>query len=361
MPSAADHLRAAIQAAGGQISFAEFMSHALYGDEGFYTRDSDTGRAGRRGDFITSPEVGPLFGAVIARALDNWWNQLGRPEVFTFVDVGAGPATLARSVLSSEFECKPHLRYIAVEISAAQRAMHPTGVESVAVMPTALTNAVVFANELLDNLAFELWVYDGGWKQSYVTTDGDKFVEVLVVQEPPACLPTSAPHGSRAPVLIDACNWLQHTLAHLDNGVVVVIDYCSPSTTLIAHTPWREWLRTYVGHERGGHYLQNPGKQDITVQVLIDQLQAIAVPTTVRTQEQFLQLWGIDDLVVQGKRVWQENASAPNLAAMKMRSRVSEAEALLDAAGLGAFTVLEWQKQNLSARDDSSALHHKSQ
>ena len=59
----------------------------------------DGGSAGRRGDFITSPEVGPLFGVVIARYLDAEWERIGRPDPFTVVDVGAGPGTLARSVL----------------------------------------------------------------------------------------------------------------------------------------------------------------------------------------------------------------------------------------------------------------------
>jgi SAM-dependent MidA family methyltransferase len=46
------------------------MDDALYGPEGFYMRP-DGGSAGRRGDFLTSPEVGPLFGAVLARAIDR--------------------------------------------------------------------------------------------------------------------------------------------------------------------------------------------------------------------------------------------------------------------------------------------------
>ena len=93
MPSAADDIRAAIDAAGGAIRFDEFMRLALYGEHGFY---GGGGRAGRRGDFITSPEVGPLFGAVVARFIDAEWARLGRPEPFTFVEAGAGPGTLAR-------------------------------------------------------------------------------------------------------------------------------------------------------------------------------------------------------------------------------------------------------------------------
>ena len=102
MPSAADDLRAAIDAAGGAIRFDEFMRLALYGEHGFY---GDIGRAGRRGDFITSAEVGPLFGAVVARFIDAEWERLGRPEPFTFVEAGAGPGTLARAVIAARPAC----------------------------------------------------------------------------------------------------------------------------------------------------------------------------------------------------------------------------------------------------------------
>jgi hypothetical protein len=64
----------------------------------------------------------------------------------------------------------------------------------------------------------------------------------------------------------------------------------------------------------------------------------------VRTQSQFLQLWGIDELVEEGKRIWHEESARPGLRAMKMRSRISEAEALLDPNGVGGFTVMEWTK-----------------
>jgi hypothetical protein len=46
--------------------------------------------------------------------------------------------------------------------------------------------------------------------------------------------------------------------------------------------------------------------------------------------------------------MWEERASRPDLEAMKMRSRVSEAEALLDASGLGGFNVLEWEARKVA-------------
>ncbi len=316
------------------------MALALYGPDGFY---STTGRAGRRGDFLTSPEVGPLFGTVLAQFCDEVWHNVGEPSDFTIIDAGAGPGTLARSILAADPLCLKNGKYVAVEVSQQQRSQHPEGIQSVAMMPTHVENGVVIANELLDNLPFELWVYDDGWKEAYVVSSGEGFSEVLMNKPIPTCLPTRAPLGSRAPVQRAAGEWLRSSLQSLNKGSIVVIDYCTALTAEVASMPWREWLRTYTGHNKGAHYLKDIGQQDITTQVIIDQLSEVREPDSVRSQSQFLQLLGIDDLVAEGKRLWEESASSPTLAAMKMRSRVSEAEALLDPTGLGNFTVLEWR------------------
>ena len=86
--------------------------------------------------------------------------------------------------------------------------------------------------------------------------------------------------------------------------------------------------------------LDVPGKQDITADVAVDQLPE---PDAVRTQAQFLQRFGIDELVEEGRAAWTSAAARADLEAVRMRSRPVEAEALLDPAGLGGFTVLEWE------------------
>ena len=87
----------------GPIRFDEFMELALYHpDHGFYARGRGVGRGA---DFLTSPSVGPLFGAVIARAVDDWWDELGNPDPFTLVEAAAGDGSLARDVLRAEPRC----------------------------------------------------------------------------------------------------------------------------------------------------------------------------------------------------------------------------------------------------------------
>jgi SAM-dependent MidA family methyltransferase len=322
------------------IPFDRFMSEALYGPTGFYTSG---GSAGRRGDFITSPEVGPLFGAVVARFLDAEWRRLGSPDSFTVVDAGAGPGTLARSVLAARPACAAALRYVAVEVSAVQRERHPDGVESAADLPSEPFIGVIIANELLDNLPFRLAVHDGSWREAYVVElpDGQLSEYLSAPFDPvPAPLPVSAALGARAPLQDAAREWVERARSLVDRGTTVVFDYCAPVTAALAAKPWREWLRTYRGHERGGHYLAEPGSQDITTEVAVDQLPE---PDSVRTQAHWLQLHGIDELVADGRSYWEAHAAKPDLEAMRMRSRVSEAEALLDPAGLGRFTVLEWR------------------
>lgn len=326
----------------GPIGYETFVEAALYAPGlGFY---ETVGRAGRRGSFLTSPEVGPLFGAVLARALAAWWDELDRPDPFPVVEVGAGPGTLARAVLAATAgtPLADALQYVAVERSATQRASHPTGIVSVPTWPDHVGTGVIVANELLDNLAFGLVeAHQGRWYEVRIDLDATGgLVEVrgAAVVDPgwPA-----APDGARLPRQDAATGFVHDALARLTHGSLLVLDYAAHEADLVAR-PWRDWVRTYRDHERGGHPLDDPGTQDVTCEVALDALARVAPPTEQGTQAEFLRAHGLDELVEEGRRVWHDGAATGGLAALKARSRVREADALLDPAGLGGFTALRW-------------------
>ena len=359
----------------GAVPFSVFMGAALYGPAGFYTNG---GGAGRRRDYITSPETGPLFGAVVARALDTWWEDLGRPSPFMVAECGAGPGTLCRDILRAQPACAAELRYLLVDVAEPMRARHLTHrlplvapsellgqiditedgdhvvartqgplVASVASLPDAALH-VVLANELLDNLPFDVARRGTDrWEEIRVDVDADgnfqpTRVDLDTGRDEVMCrLAPGAPAGATLPMPHAAVAWVGATHASLNaRGRVVVIDYGATMSELATRDGG--WLRTYRGHERGRDPFAASGSCDITGDVAVDFVGLEHLASSVTTQREFLEEHGIGDLVADARRTWHEQAATGDLAALAARSRVGEADALLDPSGLGAFVVMQW-------------------
>lgn len=369
----------------GPISFAEYMETALYDPaDGFFTGGRGAGRAGR--DFVTSPEVGSLFGLLVSRALDDTWRRLGRPDPFLVIEAGAGGGRLAADVLRAQPACARALRYVLVERSGplrdAQRERLPVEPPDEALGPflvadgetpepqpgqgpivTALDDlpairvtGVVLANELLDNLPVRL-VERGaaGWFEVRVDRDDARFVEVLV-PAPPALAAeadvvaagiTPEP-GIRLPVPLAAREWLERVAGILARGELVCFDYVDGAASM-AERGQDSWLRTYRAHQPGGSPLEAPGTKDITCDVPLEYVLTVAGRAGLRTREILTQRdWavrnGIAELVAEGDAIWAEGARRGDLEALAGRSRGVEAAALTDPGGLGAHRVLIFER-----------------
>lgn len=315
-PDGPDHLR-----------FDRWMERCLYHpSHGFYT--SGAGAAGRRGDFITSPEVGPLFGAVLARYVDLCWHELGCPDPFVVVDAGTGPGTLTRAMELAAPQCSQVWTLSGVDLASGATT------DSVDV-----EGAVVIANELLDNLPFRVVKRRAhGWDEVFVVNGSETLVPIddAVGAELDDGPLGGIDDGRRAPLLVEAGRWVRQIL---DRGAarLLVVDYGAPTTAELADRGG--WLRTYRQHERGTDPYIEPGQWDITTDVGFDQLPP---PTTLVTQAAALRQWGIADLVEEGRAHWERHAASPDLEALRMRSRVAESAALLDPTGLGSWLVASW-------------------
>lgn len=361
------------------------MEAALYDPRGgFFATGGGAGRAGAH--FLTSVEVGSLFGVMVARAIDGWWDRLGGPDPFLVVDAGAGRGQLARDVLRAGPRCAASLRYVLVERSAALRAAagehlplepaelalgpavapepdeEPVAVPGSGPMVTALAElpagpaiGVVVANELADNLPFRLVERTpGGWDEVRVAEASPSaaapgFSEILLPAD--ERLVSSAdrlaegsdlPVGARLPVPTALSDWLRSAAVMLRRGVIAVVDYGAPAGELAARGQ-AGWLRTYRGQQPGGSPLDAPGSQDITADVPVEGLRRAAADAGLAvlcetTQADWLRSLGIEKLVEEGRAAWHAR-SVTDLAAIAARSRVHEAEALLDPGGLGAHRV----------------------
>lgn len=355
----------------GPLRFDVAMELMLYGEGGFFTGGAG---AGRRADFMTSPEIGPLFGAVMARAIDDEWNRLGRPDPFVVVEAGAGRGVLAKAILAADPACAPALRYLCVERSAVLRerlceelpveppanifgpVVHhdeddtDTSATGVGPMVAALDDlpmlpidGMVLANELLDNLPTRLVQRSAtGWDEVFVGLEGEMLVAAPadIVTEADRLAP-DATVGSRIPLQHEAVAWVRRAGGSLRRGRLLLVDYADTSASM-ATRPFTDWLRTYRDHARGGHPLDHPGEQDVTCEVAVDQLARWREPDSDRSQADWVRAHGLDELVDSARAAWHERAAIGDLEAMKARSRVSEGEALTDPTGLGAFRVLEW-------------------
>lgn len=364
----------------GPITFDRFVEIALYdADGGFFSQGRGAGRSGR--DFVTSPEVGPLFGALVATAIDRWWRALGAPDPFLVVEAGSGSGRLAREVLRSEPACVRALRYVLVERSAELRARQrdllrvepadealgpfvrnalnddvtpaPDSGPVVAALddlPALEFEGVVFANELLDNLPFGIAQWDGErWAEVRVGAVDGRFVEMFVpaadadaraLGECTAGIDLTL--GSRMPIPRGIEAWLAACATVLRRGYLVCIDYSEPARDIVARGGG--WLRTYREHRRGGSPFDAPGEQDITADIVTEQLLRAAHAagfTLVEecSQAEWLRGLGVEDLVADARRAWDEGAATGHLEAIAARSRVSEAAALTDPSGLGAHRV----------------------
>ena len=378
MTSAGDRIAERIRREG-PIAFDAFMEEALYGLHGFFTAGHGAGRRG--GDFVTGPEVGPLFGTLVARALDDQWDALGAPDPFVVVDAGAGRGRLAADVLAAAPRCARALRYLLVERSEALRlaqrdlvvlepaedALGPAvadpdgawtpvdGVGPIAAslgeLPAVAVTGVVVANELLDNLPFGIVARTAdGWHEVRVGAAGDTFAEELVpasaelAEAADSLAPGAVPIGARLPVPTGVRAWLDACAAVLRRGVLIVVDYVEPASELVARGH-DGWLRTFRAHQRGSSPLDDPGEQDITADVPLEYLVHAAATLGFTllhetTQLEWLRGLGLDDLVADARAEWDRRAHVGDLDAVKQRSRVTEAAALVDPSGLGAHRVL---------------------
>ncbi len=277
---AADFIRAQIGASGGTISMAEFMQHALYAPGlGYYTAGST--KFGSAGDFVTAPEISPIFGRVLAAQCAPLIAALNGG----ILELGAGSGSLAVTMLRRLADLG-HLpeSYQILEISPdlTERQQKKIAEEipdlySVVSWINALPEnfrGVVVANEVADALPVERFVRTSadilqlrvGWGDDRfvyhtLTADGRLRESVLEIENR---LGVKLEEGYTSEVSLGLRGWLADLLAAVDQGVVFLFDYGVARHEYYAPERYQGWLRCHFRHHAHNEPLIYPGIQDIT-------------------------------------------------------------------------------------------------
>lgn len=340
--------------ARGPVSFARFMELALYHPTLGYYR-SGKRRIGERGDYVTSPSLSPLFGAIVGRQLAELWERLGRPERFDLLEMGADGAHLTRDILTwagrANAAFAGALRPLLVEPDPDTRAVQartlahlpvqPRWVEQLDEIKSGSLTGSVLSNELVDSFPIRLFSMRAGQPHEILIGRGDGGLVDMVADTPAAGLAehvarltAALPEGARFEVNEGAPRWLTAAAGVLGRGLVLTFDYGYPAATLYA--PWRTagTLMAFHRHAVSGDPLAHAGEQDLTAHVDFTAL-ALAGRTAglslagFTTQREFLMALGIHQAV---------SAAGADLAETLARRRA--VIALTDPAGLGRVRVL---------------------
>ncbi len=279
-----DFIRGRIRQAGGSISFAEYMQHALYAPGlGYYAAGST--KFGASGDFMTAPEVSPIFGRVLARQCAEVLSQV---KCGSILEYGAGSGKLAGDILRllEGLDALPeHYKILEVSGDLQERQAEyleqqlPQLVSRVSWIQSPPDHhvGVIIANEVLDALPVERFVRTAdGVLQHRVVLDGDEFridqapapknlsTAVFAVE---AALGDRLPDGFVSEVSLGLPGWISALSDSLKEGLVFLFDYGVTRRDYYAHERSGGWLRCHFRHRAHDDPLMLTGIQDLTTWV----------------------------------------------------------------------------------------------
>lgn len=338
----------------GPMPFARFMDLALYDPDGGYYRSSHA-RPGRGGDFLTAPELHPIFGASLATGFREIWVRLGCPDPFVIQEYGAGTGALAESVLDAVDDAafRAAIRYRPVEVDERRVAAFVERLTAAgsagALDPTndGPVTGIVVANEVLDALPVHRVRRRGDTLvELAVALDGDVgLVETEIEPTTPALAARLSDEGvtlvdgQTAEICLAIDAWVAGAAAGLSRGVLLLIDYGATAEELYDPIRRRDGtLRAYVRHQVHDDPYRSIGRQDLTAHVdvtAVERAARAAGLTTIgiTTQAEALMGLGIQDRL----RAIQADPATTIEAYTLLRSSLMR---LLDPAAMGRFRVM---------------------
>ena len=260
----------AIREAGGWLPFDRFMALALYAPGlGYYSGSRQKfGLMPQSGsDFVTAPELSPLFGEALAAQVTQALDATGTDEVWEF---GAGTGALASQLLAHLGERVRRYRIVDLSGTLRQRqgeklAPWHAKVEWLDQLPPKFSGVVV-GNEVLDAMPVQLLHFDGRqWFERGVGLEGERFV--YADRETDLRPPMDAVPGTTTETHAQAEAFVRTLATGLECGAVFLIDYGFPEAEYYHPQRIGGTLMCHHLHHADPDPLSLIGEKDITAHV----------------------------------------------------------------------------------------------
>lgn len=303
----------------GVIPFSQFMEMALYAP-GFGYYSSELRKFGAEGDFITAPEVSPLFAQCIARQVSDVFSTMEVPLVLEF---GAGSGVMAADMLLELelLEAMPE-QYLILELSASLKQRQQATIKEKAGhlfdrviwldgLPEEKFSGVIVANEVLDAMPVECFKISGDEVETLYVSCRDSELDskykaasqavtkaVRTIEER---IETGLPEGYCSEFNPAITGWLQSIAASLEQGLVLLIDYGYAAPEYYHEERNTGTMMCHYQHRAHADPLWYPGLQDITAFVDFTDVAYASVDAGLdvsgyTSQAMFLMGAGLDEL-----------------------------------------------------------------
>ncbi|MXS85436.1 class I SAM-dependent methyltransferase [Nitrosomonas sp. HPC101] len=308
-----------ITRSGGWISFADYMETVLYTPRlGYYS--GGAAKFGAAGDFVTAPEISPLFGETLAQYAAHILKPIKQGSI---LELGAGSGKLAVDLLHTlaQLDCLPQHYYI-LDLSADLQQRQRTTIEQriphlasrvswLSALPEQF-EGLILANEVLDAMPVHLAVWQNGsiaergvlWEdqglawQDRILAEGELFDTAW--QLPPTDRPSPLPYLSE--ISLANRHFIRSLATLLQRGTILLIDYGFGQSEYYHPQRHQGTLMCHYRHHAHDDPFFLPGLQDITSHVDFSAIAQTALDSGLQltgytTQTHFLINCGITDLL----------------------------------------------------------------
>jgi SAM-dependent MidA family methyltransferase len=304
-----ERIGAELGAAGNWISFARYMELALY-EPGLGYYASGARKLGAGGDFVTAPELSPLFGRTLARQVAQ---VLGADDAV--LEFGAGSGALAETLLG-ELSCPYFILETSPELRERQQRRLGGRTRWLERLPERF-RGVMLANEVADAMPVHAlaWTRGGVLERGVCANEGTgkEHTRVLAWSDRPAAGPVlmaareidiEIPPSGRyeSELALAARAWMRSLGRFLERGAILVIDYGFPAREYFHPQRSMGTLACHYRHHVHHDPFYLPGLQDVTAHVDFSALARAAADAGLEVlgyanQAQFLVNCGITDLL----------------------------------------------------------------